>query len=1067
MRRSIAGISICKHLIRHREWYKWPAANWGAGPRGPFFGFIVRCEMDFADQPSSPPRWIRFRPAHSLLLGSIVSVSAVFGLMSLTSSVAAPAVNFAEDVVPILQQHCIRCHRPENRKGDVSLATAADLLDAGHVVAGNPDESGIFSLIVPQGGKPPKMPKDGAPLSKQQVEILRQWIAAGAVWPAEIVIREAAQAGSDWWSLREIVRGEVPPIPHEQGQVGDADWTRNPIDRFILAQLLERKLRPSPPSNRRVLIRRLSFDLLGLPPTPESVAEFVNDPDPQAYEKLVDRYLASPHYGERWARHWLDIAHYADTHGFERDQRRDNAWRYRDWVIHALNTDQPYDAFIREQIAGDVLRPDDPDAVIATGFLAAGPWDFVGLAETNSEFLKRAARADDLDDMVTQVMTATCGVTINCARCHDHKLDPITQRDYYGLWAVFSGVKRGDRNVSRRVAHSLDVRKQSLRAQLQQVGSELARLHGRLVNLADIVGGGDGKMTGKTGAGIDPLTGQPQLPSRGLIENVPVNSFVRSTVKFVDGVVIPNASPDGTPVSSTGLRVKNVPKTSGQFWDAIRFGPVNSQLSTTLDGIDFGANDHTLLALHANGAITFDLDELRKAGAPQEMTFTATAGYFGATPKNGASFAVYLDGESKAQRDRIGRDDGVTAIEISIPAKARFLTLMATDAGNGIGHDQICFADPWLGPARSAAHAPAELAEIEQLSKRRNELEQQLKSVPAPARVYGILSETPPPVKVLKRGDPEQPEADVAPAALACIASLKSELGTSQSPEGSRRLALAEWLTSPANPLTRRVLVNRLWHYHFGIGLVDTPSDFGFGGGKPSHPQLLDWLAAEFLENQWSVKSIQRLICTSQTYRQQSAIGSGPSAEQGRDVDASNRLLWHMNPRRLDGESVRDAVLSVCGKLNPVMFGPGYRDFDYQEEYAPVYRYITPDAPDLWRRSIYRFVVRTTPHQFLTTLDCPSPANLVPSRNVTTTALQSLSLLNNDFMLRQSGYLAARIQTETGPDVAKQVHQAFALAFGRTPSAAEAAAAEGLARSRGLTQLCRMLLNANEFVYVD
>ncbi|MES2793407.1 MAG: DUF1553 domain-containing protein [Planctomycetota bacterium] len=977
------------------------------------------------------------------------------------------AVDFARDVVPLLQQHCVRCHHSENRKGEISLSTISDLRDNGHVVAGKPDESDLLTLVTSQGGKPPQMPKDGAPLSPQQVSVLRRWIALGAAWPESIVIHELARAGKDWWSLQPVAKVAVPSIPLAAARVGNADWSLNPIDRFVLAQLLEKDLQPSSAADRRTLIRRVSFDLLGLPPTPDEVEAFVNDPNPRAYEKLVDDMLASPHYGERWTRHWLDIAHYADTHGFERDQRRDNAWRYRDWVVRALNNDMPYNAFLTDQMAGDVLRPDDPDAVLATGFLAAGPWDFVGQVETRSDVLRRAARADDLDDMVTQVITAACGVTINCARCHDHKLDPIPQRDYYSLWAVFAGVKRGERDVSAKEVRELEARKQTLRAEIQQVAAELAKRRGPRIDLADIVGGGDGHMTGKPGEGIDPLTGKPQSALRGVLQNVQPNHFVRSTVRFVDGVVVPNASPEGTPISSTGLRIQNVPKTSAQVWDAVRFGPVNSQFSTKLDDVDFNADGHTLLSLHANAAITFDLEQLRQAGAPAEMKFTASAGYFGETPNSGASFAVYVDGESRAQRERIGRTDGVIAVDVAIPSTARFLTLWATDGGNGIGHDQICFTDPSLSAAAPAVVDSANQAEIERLQLRRTELEQQLKAVPAPSKVYGILSETPAPVKLLKRGDPEQPEAEVAPAALSSVVGLSPELATSQTPEGERRRALASWVTSPVNPLTRRVVVNRLWHYHFGVGLVDTPSDLGYGGGKPSHPELLDWLATELLHQKWSLKSLHRLICTSQAYRQQSTVQPGPATEQALKLDAGNRLLWRMNPRRLDAESVRDAVLTVSGKLNPQMFGPGYRDFDYQEEYAPIYRYITPDSPDLWRRSVYRFIVRTTTHQFLTTLDCPNAANLTPARNVTTTALQSLALLNNDFMLRQSGYFAARLQTDAGDAPAKQVERAFFLTFGRTPSPEESQAAIALVQSRGLPQFCRMLLNANEFVYVD
>ncbi len=852
------------------------------------------------------------------------------------------------------------------------------------------------------------------------------------------------------------------------GKLARSESGGNPVDGFLQQRLATSNLMMSPEADRRTLIRRLTFDLHGLPPSPEEVQAFLNDTDPKAYEKLVDRLLESPHYGERWARHWLDIAHYADTHGFERDQRRDNAWRYRDWVIRALNADQPYDQFLRDQIAGDVLRPDDPNSVIATGFLAAGPWDFVGQAETKSEVLKRAARADDLDDIVTQVMTAACGVTINCARCHDHKLDPITQKEYYALWAVFAGVKRGERDVSPAEIRELADQKQRLQAELQNLRDELARRSGRYIHLADIVGGGNGRGTGTRDAGIDPITGKPKTPKRGFLEGAKTNTFAKSSVPFIDGVVIPDASEEGTPISSTGLRVHDVPKTSGQVWDAIRYGPVNSQFSTKLGDVDYNSDGHSLLSLHANVAITFDLTALRETGIPADLRLTATAGYFGQTPEDGASFAVYVDGQVLQARKNLGRDDGGIAVDIAIPNDARFLTLMATDGGNGIGHDQICFADPWLVAARPAPLSDVEQAEIVRLQMRVKEFEHALASVPAPSRVYSIMTEaTVPIIKVLERGDPEQPTEIVTPAALACVSSLKPELGSAESTDKERRTAFAQWVASPENPLTRRVIVNRLWHYHFGIGLVDTPSDFGLGGGLPSHPELLDWLADEFLAERWSLKSLHRLICSSAAYRQQSNPELSENVERGRSVDSNNRLLWRMNPRRLDAESVRDAVLTVSGRLNQQMFGPGYRDFEYQEEYAPVYRYITPDAPELWRRSIYRFAVRTTTHQFLTTLDCPSPANLVPARNVTTTALQSLTLLNNDFMLKQSRYFADRIQKEKPDDSTSQIDRAFQQAFGRSPTAPEAVAANQLVQARGLMQFCRMLLNANEFVYVD
>jgi hypothetical protein len=971
------------------------------------------------------------------------------------------SVSFEKQVVPILLRHCSGCHNPSEHAGGLNLLDRDAALAGGKsgepaIKPGDLDDSYLITRI--EAGEMPPAGK-GQPLTAGELADLRRWIESGAAWPKSRVISVAETvgdvgAGRDWWSLKPPVRPALPAVKY-------VTWIRTPIDAFVLAKLESKGLKPSPRADRRTLIRRLSFDLLGLPPTPEEVAAFVADPDPVAYEKLVDRYLASPHYGERWAGHWLDIAHYADTHGFERDQRRDNAYHYRDYVIRALNADKPYDEFLREQIAGDVLKPTDAEAVAATGFLAAGPWDYVGQVETTSGALRRAAQADDLDDMVTQVIAGTCGLTINCARCHDHKLDPISQRDYYSLWAVFAGVQRGDRELSAGQGQKIEAVKRQIREEQEALRARLARRDGQHYDLADIVGGGNGLGTGVRGNGIDPLSGHRQVEKRGILAGIKVNHFTPSTVKFVDGVFIPGASADGAVVSSTGLRVKGIPATTAQAWDAIRSGPVNSQFTTTLGGIDFGAADHTLLALHANAAITFDLAKLRAVGAPAALRFTTSAGYFGSIPRRAASFFVYLDGQLKAKAVAIGHDDGIVPVEVAIDPAARFLTLISTDDSKSISYDQICFGDPWLLPQIPPQQTDLEKAELASTQRKVKDLEEQLKALGTPAQVYAVRSEAPPVIHMLHRGNPEDPAAEVTPGAIACVG-LPVSLGTNSTPEGQRRVALAQWITQPANPLTRRVIVNRLWHYHFGVGLVDTPSDFGHGGSLPSHPELLDWLAGELLNQKWSLKAMHRLICTSATYQQASLPEAGAMK-----IDAGNRLLWRMNPQRLEAEDVRDAVLFVSGKLNPTMYGPGYQDFDYQEEYAPVYRYIVADKPELWRRTIYRFVVRTTPSHFLTTLDCPNPANLTPARNVTTTALQSLALLNNEFMLKQAGYFADRVRAESSAGAAAQVARAFALAFGRSPTADEAAAGVELIKKHGLPQFCRMLLNANEFVYVD
>ena len=849
-------------------------------------------------------------------------------------------------------------------------------------------------------------------------------------------------------------------------------------------------------ADRRTLIRRLSFDLHGLPPTPEAVKAFVNNEDPKAYEKLVDQMLESPHYGERFARHWLDIAHYADTHGFERDKRRDNAWRYRDYVIRALNEDKPYDRFLQEQIAGDVLWPDDEQAVIATGFLSAGPWDFVGQVETKSPVLRRSARSLDLDDMATQVMTATMAMTINCARCHDHKLDPISQREYYQLRAVFAGIKREDRVVSDAALNQYEKQKQELIALRNRLDFEKGRLEGEGLNLADIVGGGNGVGTGTYRNGIDPRNAKVQTRNFGNLGNVVTNTFSPSAFEFIDGVFVPDGDNGKAeiPVSSTGVSITGLPKTSGKAWDMIRNGPVASQHSPELDGINFTKDGHSLLVLHANAGLTFDLEAMRKAAQSSEsssgmpdteslatLRFTAKLGYFGAVGNNFADAWVFVDGKKAADFQKLRRADGLQMIDVELSASARFLTLVSTDGGNGYGMDQIGFGDPRVklsSPPMLTEETRNRLAEIK---AQREQVEKDLETLGPPPRFYGVVAEkTVPKVKLLTRGNPESPSGDaLIPAALSSLEMLDSRLGTLDTPEGERRAALARWITHPDNPLVRRVIVNRLWQWHFGTGLVNTPSDFGFGGGRPSHPQLLDWLAKEMANRNWSLKAMHRLIVTSETYKQRSSTDVQHVAEtKGKEeatpsyidptkIDADNRLLWRQNPRRIEAEAIRDSVLFVSGKLNPKRGGPGFEDFQYQDAYAPIYTYVTADEPALWRRSIYRYIVRTTPDRFLTALDCPDPANLTPKRLTTTTPLQSLALYNNDFMLRQARYFAERLGSEAGKDVNTQVQRAFALAFGRQPSAEEDRIAMDFVKQQGMFALCRSLLNSNEFLYVD
>ena len=964
------------------------------------------------------------------------------------------AVDFEKEIRPLLQERCVECHGAKKQKGELRLDAKVFAFKGGHdgavIVPGDFAKSPLFKRITSTDDDE-RMPPKGEPLTAEQIAAVKSWIASGAVWPENDADRAAnVDKRLQHWSVQPV-RTDFPK---------DAS-----IDGFIRAKLAENGLALSPEADRRTLIRRLSFDLLGLPPTPERTEQLVKDQNPQAYEKLVDELLDSPHYGERWARHWLDIAHYADTHGFERDKLRPDAWRYRDYVIESLNADKPYDRFVREQIAGDVLAPGDPHSVIATGFLAAGPWDFVGQAETKSDVLKRAARAGDLDDMVTQVITSTMGITINCARCHDHKLDPISQEEYYRLWAVFAGVKRGEREVDIAEAKRIAGEKTRLTKELKMARSEIAKLSGEGLDLADIVGGGDGHGTGVKGKGISLRDGTLVTDRLGYHRDIAVNRLQKvepNPLGFVQWVFVPDGK---SPVPIGFQQEVKLPVTSGHTWDAIRNGPLAAQRSTAINGVDFATKDHSILGLHANSGITFDLSKIRGANGMNAMRFTAEIG-FGAAENAAntlADFTVFVDAAERFQRRKMKKTE-TAHLDVEISAGAKTLTLVTTDGGDGIGSDLLFLGDARLAPAWSETNlADAGRDKLKELRTQAARLDASLKALPVPAKVYAALSEPmPPSVKVQRRGDPEDSQQEVTPGAFAWTRHAATDFGGNATPEGERRIALAKWITDPANPLTRRVLVNRLWHHHFGQGIVNTPSDFGLGGDRPSHPELLDWLAGEFLKSGWSLKHMHRLIVTSAAYRQQSATLNDNAAH----LDAQNRLLWRQNPRRLDAESLHDAVLTVSGKLNLERGGPGFRDFNYTEAYAPIYEYITPGTPELWRRSIYRFIVRTTPHQFMSTLDCPNPANLTPARVQTTTALQALTLSNNAFILQQASHLAARVESEAA-EVPQRISRAFALTFQREPTAAAHAAAAKLVREQGLFALCRALINANEFVYLD
>jgi len=605
-----------------------------------------------------------------------------------------------------------------------------------------------------------------------------------------------------WWSLRPLASPGVPVA----AATLHSGWQRTPVDAFIARSHQRLGLTPSNPASRRTLVRRATIDLHGLPPTPDQVTAFLEDSSPDAYSRLVERLLHSPRYGERWARHWLDIVHYGDTHGYDKDKPRPNAWPYRDYVVRAFNDDKTLDRFVLEQVAGDVLFPNTTDGIVATGLLAAGPWDFIGHAEVPETKLDgQVARNLDRDDMVRTVINSFTSLTVQCARCHDHKFDDVSMHDYYSLQAVFAAIDRADRPYP---AHS-----------------------------------------------TTPGPG-PALVYAGTV--------------------------------------------------------------------------HT-----GNGSF------------------------------------------------------------------------------RGTGHD----------------------------------------------------NGRPRPIRLLARGDIQRKGQLIEPGTVPLAAGLASRfaLPTDHS-EGDRRAALARWLIDRRNPLTWRSFANRLWQYHIGQPLVTTPNDFGRMGEEPSHPQLLDWLAARLRDGNGSIKDIHRQILQSATYRQSSK--DRPDATR---LDAGNRFLWRMNRRRVEAEVIRDSVLSVAGRLDNRMYGPGFQNFVIEKpQHSPHYLYRKHDHndPRTHRRSVYRFLVRSQQQPFMTVLDCADPSRMVPQRDETISALQALAMLNNRFMTTMSEHFARRLTGET-PRRIDQLRHAVQLALSRDADDLELQLLSDYATRHGLPATCRIILNLNEFVFVE
>ncbi|MCH7725053.1 MAG: PSD1 domain-containing protein [Planctomycetes bacterium] len=685
------------------------------------------------------------------------------------SSRAANQIDFARDVQPLFAKHCFRCHGPKKQESNYRLdvrSAALSKADFGElsILPGKSAESPLVQFVSGTHEDEIVMPPEdeGERLSAREIAILRAWIDHGAKWPDALAGEDRLKPTTSHWSFQSVASPSPP---------GGSDGLANsPIDAFILASLKSNGLKMSPEADRIPLIRRLYLDVHGLPPTPTQVRDFVGDTGPDAWSRLVVKVLASPRYGERWAQHWLDAVRYADTHGFEVNTPRVNAWPYRDYVIAAFNDDTPYDRFIFEQLAGDSARAD-----IATGFLVAGPALLNGQIGKDRES-RLLARQDELNEVIKAASGAFLGLTVGCARCHNHKFDPILQKDYYSLQAIFAGV---------------------------------------------------------------------------------------------------------------------------------RYPP-----------------------------------------------------------------------------------------------------------GKGTG----------------------------------------------PKLLHVAMFSQPGPTMRLYRGNPLSPRETVAPESPAIFSSLGLK---ANAPEQERRVALAKWIASGDNPLTARVMVNRIWQHHFGAGIVETPSDFGAMGSKPTHPKLLDWLATRFVTQGWSIKKMHRLILLSDTYRQSSRPNT-----RALTIDAKSRLLWRFPPRRMEAEAIRDSMLAVSGLLDLKMGGPGFSLFKKNTNYVRNYVPKENWGPAEWRRMIYVHKVRMEKGGVFGAFDCPDASLPSPTRSRSTTAIQALNLFNSTFVMQQADRLAKRVAREAGKGVDKQVRRLFLLAFSRPPADMEVDDCAAFVRNHGLRELCRVILNTNEFVFM-
>ena len=877
-----------------------------------------------------------------------VTLAAVLGLAATAGAQNEP-ITFTDHIRPIMERACWNCHGEAAQLSDLDLSSRDGALEGGTkgpaIVPGRAEDSLLFRMVA--GLDQPSMPMTGDPLSDAELAAVRTWIDEGAHWDtgevtaaadalAALENDELPPGARDYWAFRHPQQAPVPASREFD----------HPVDRFLEATRKDAGLTAAPRADRLTLLRRAYLDLIGMPPTPEQVEEFLADTERGAWERLIDELLDSPHYGERWGRHWLDVARYADTDGFEQDYVRLNMWRYRDYVIDAFNDDKPYNQFLREQLAGDELDYVTDETRIATGFLRSGPR--VNFREKDNP----ERRHDYLDDMLATVGRGVLGMTVHCARCHDHKFDPILQKDYYSMQASIYGyveidyplLDRDEADAYFAAMRDVDERQQPLRDEVDAIETPY-----REVLRAEMI--------------------RERFP-----ENVQAAAF----------------KPEAERTPGEQLLATQV----------LTINPPRAQVAASLTPEDKAR-----------------VDELNAEIAALEDE----------RPPTPAMAHIVTDGDYRFAPDGPG-DQVIGCPECRTPPEVDGTYLYEEG-----------------GPAYQA-----------------------------------------PPNYFLIRGDPFSPGSPMSPGFLtaATYGDPPAEIARPDGRTSGRRLALAEWIASRDNPLTARVMANRIWHHHFGRGIVRTLDNLGRMGDTPTHPELLDWLAVEFMDRGWSIKEMHRLLMTSEAYRMASSFRHEASA----DADPENNLLWHYRGQRLEAEILRDAIMTVSGGIDLTVGGPAIfphipSDILFQSDgkgfwcgSPPAGQRITapstgfwceePDRPEVWRRSVYVFRRRSLGFPFFDTFDLPDQNQTAAARNVSTVSTQALTLMNNPFVLNQAELFAARLEREAPGDLDAQIDLAYLIALTRKPTDAEREVARGLATEQSLVDFTHVMMNLNEFLYL-